>query len=77
MSAVRRSCHTIARRGEPRVSRSHSTIVSRWLVMPSAVSSDASTLPSTSRVASIVACQMSSAECSTHPGCGKCWRNSW
>ena len=40
MSAVRRSCHTIARRGEPRVSRSHSTIVSRWFVMPSAVSSE-------------------------------------
>ena len=36
MSAVRRSCHTIARRGEPRVSRSQSRIVSRWLVMPTA-----------------------------------------
>ena len=32
--AVRRSCQTIARRGEPRVSRSHSSTVSRWLVMP-------------------------------------------
>ena len=39
MSAVRRSCQTIARRGEPRVSRSHSRIVSRWLVMPTARSS--------------------------------------
>jgi len=38
MSAVRRSCHTIARRGEPRVSRSQSTTVSRWLVIPIACS---------------------------------------
>ena len=49
MSAVRRSCQTIARRGEPSVSRSHSTMVSRWLVMPTAVSSAASTLASASR----------------------------
>ena len=39
MSAVRRSCQTIARRGEPSVSRSHSRTVSRWLVMPTACSS--------------------------------------
>ena len=42
MSAVRRSCQTIARRGEPSVSRSQSRTVSRWLVMPTACSCDAS-----------------------------------
>ncbi len=77
ISAVRRSCHTIARRGEPRVSRSHSRIVSRWLVIPTAFSSEASTCAIASRAASRVACQISSGACSTQPGFGKCCRNSW
>ena len=77
ISAVRRSCHPIVRRGEPRVSRSQSSTVSRWLVMPMAVSSLASTCLSASRVDSSVACQISSGACSTHPGLGKCWPNAW
>ena len=76
MAAVRRSCQTIARRGEPRVSRSQSSTVSRWLVMPTAVTCPSYAL-SASRVASSVACQISSGECSTQPGRGKCWANSW
>ncbi len=77
MSAVRRSCHTIARRGEPSVSRSQSSTVSRWFVMPMAVTSSPWLASSAIRVASIVACQISSGECSTQPGFGKCWANSW
>ena len=71
IAAVRRSCQTIARRGEPRVSRSHSSTVSRWLVMPTACSSDPSYDARTSRVASSVACQISSGACSTQPGLGE------
>ncbi len=37
MSAVRRSCQTIARRGALSVARSHRTAVSRWLVTPTQV----------------------------------------
>ncbi|MGY2704057.1 hypothetical protein ACVW2K_003641 [Nocardioides sp. HB32] len=76
-SAVRRSCQTIALRGEPRVSRSHSSTVSRWLVMPTARSRPASWEARTWRVASRVACQISSGACSTQPGRGKCCANSW
>jgi hypothetical protein len=80
MSAVRRSCHTIARRGEPSVSRSHSRTVSRWLVIPIACRAGppvTSYAFSADLVASMVACQISSGECSTQPGLGKCWANSW
>ena len=42
ISAVRRSCHTIARRGALSVSRSHSSTVSRWLVIPMACRSSPS-----------------------------------
>ncbi len=77
IGAVRRSCQTIARRGEPRVSRSQSRTVSRWLVMPTARSVEASYDVSAARVASSVACQISSGACSTQPGRGKCWANSW
>ncbi len=34
MSAVLRSCQTMARRGAVSVARSHTTAVSRWLVIP-------------------------------------------
>ena len=74
MSAVRRSCQTIARRGDPSVSRSQTTIVSRWLVMPTARSSEASTFFRTSRTDSSVACQISSGACSTQPGAGEVLR---
>src|SRR4029453_3516878 len=45
--------------------------------MPTPRSSAASTCLSTSRVASSVACQISSGACSTQPGLGKCCANSW
>ena len=77
MSAVRRSCQTIARRGEPSVSRSQSTIVSRWLVMPMPRELGGVDLGERRRVAASVACQISSGPCSTQPGCGKCCGNSW
>ena len=77
-AAVRRSCQTIARcRGRP-VRRSHTTTVSRWFVMPIAatVSPAARSSDATSPSVSTVTRQMSSASCSTHPGCGKCCGNS-
>ena len=78
MPAVRRSCQTIARRGEPRVSRSQKQIVSRWLVMPTAVggSAVASGVASSWRSAASVADQISPGSCSTQPSAGKCWGNS-
>ena len=73
MSAVRRSCQTMARRGEPSVSRSHSRIVSRWLVMPTACSSARSTCVRTSRGRPPGwPARSPPAACSTQPGCGKC-----
>ena len=51
MSAVRRSCHTIARRGDPRVSRSQSSTVSRWLVIPMPLRSLARAVPGLEAVA--------------------------
>src|SRR6187401_3057542 len=39
MSAVRRSCQTMARCTACPVARSHTTVVSRWLVMPIAAMS--------------------------------------
>ena len=66
-AAVRRSCHTIARRGAPSVSRSQSTAVSRWLVMPTAVGCVGRRASSAARQAARTACQMSSGACSTQP----------
>ena len=80
MSAVRRSCQTMPRRGEPSVSRSQSRTVSRWLVIPMARSSGppvSAYAARQARVASMVACQISSGECSTQAGLGKCCANSW
>ena len=74
-AAVLRSCHTMARwRGAP-VRRSHTTAVSRWLVMPIAATGRSSS----ARRSAIVACtasQISTGSCSTHPGSGKCCVNS-
>ena len=65
IAAVRRSCQTIARCSGSPLARSHSSVVSRWLLMPSAAArcSASRAQPSWSR-------QMSSASCSTQPGCG-------
>ena len=78
MSAVRRSCQTMARCTAVPVARSHTTVVSRWLVMPIAAMSFAVTLAffSASRQVAIVEVQMSSGSCSTQPEAGKCCGNS-
>ena len=60
------------------VARSHTTVVSRWLVMPIAAMSLAVRLAffSASRQTAIVEVQMSSGSCSTQPEAGKCCGNS-
>ena len=78
ISAVRRSCQTMARCTAWPVARSHTTVVSRWLVMPMAAMSLAvrPAFASASRQAIIVEVQMSSGSCSTQPEAGKCCGNS-
>ena len=70
---VRRSCQTMALCTGLPVARSHTTVVSRWLVMPMPASSLASSLAlaSAPRQTSTVARQISSGSCSTQPGLGK------
>ena len=75
-SAVRRSCHTIARPWGLPVERSHATTVSRWFVIPMAATFDGSTRSRTSMSVPRTASQISAASCSTQPGCGKCCVNS-
>ena len=77
-SAVRRSCQTIAGATGWPVARSHSTTVSRWLVMPTAARSRGAASARASTSAMVTACdtQISLASCSTQPGCGKNWVNS-
>ncbi len=77
-SAVRRSCQTIARCSGRPVRRLHTTTVSRWFVMPmhAIVSPAASVARATSPNVATVASQISSASCSTQPGCGKYCGNS-
>ena len=78
MSAVRRSCQTMARCTACPVARSHTTVVSRWLVMPIAAMSFA-VMPAcaiASRQTVTVEVQMSSGSCSTQPEAGKCCGNS-
>jgi hypothetical protein len=75
IAAVRRSCQTIARRGAASVRRSHSTAVSRWLVMPTQAGVAEAAARAAEQALS-VACQISSGLCSTQPGSGKCWANS-
>ena len=77
-SAVRRSCQTMARWIAWPVARSHTTVVSRWLVMPMAAMSFAvrPAFFSASRQVAMVEVQMSSGSCSTQPEAGKCCGNS-
>jgi hypothetical protein len=58
--------------------RSHTIVVSRWLVMPIAMTSARPTfaLRSASRATSRCVAKISRGSCSTQPGCGKIWRNS-
>ena len=76
---MRRSCHTIALwMGRP-VWRSQISVVSRWLVIPIAATSDARipALDSASCATPIWVLQISVASCSTQPGRGKICRNSF
>ena len=74
-SAVRRSCHTMARWIGFPLARSQTTVVSRWLVMPIAATAPPAaaappTAASASRVTARVADQISSGSCSTRPSPG-------
>ena len=76
-AAVRRSCQTIAGYTGRPLRRSHTTVVSRWFVIPTAPSSCAP-MPASPSAASggcgdAVPDLLRS--CSTHPGSGKCWRD--
>jgi hypothetical protein len=69
---VRVSCQTIAFITGSPVLRSHTTVVSRWLVIPSPEMSSA-VAPADSSASSItswVRAQISFGSCSTHPGFG-------
>ena len=79
MSEVRRHCQTMALAIGSPVFLSQITVVSRWLVMPMAAMSEAVTpsLLMALRDTSSVVSQISSASCSTQPGLGKIWRNSF
>ena len=78
MSAVRRSCQTMARWMACPWSRPHTTVVSRWLVIPIAAMSlaVAPAFSKASRQTATVVVQMSSGSCSTQPEAGKCCGNS-
>ncbi|EWS52564.1 hypothetical protein X551_04650 [Methylibium sp. T29] len=70
--SVRRSCQTMALAiGRP-LARSHSSVVSRWLVIPMAAMSDAvnPAWASASRAVASWVSQISIGSCSTQPGCG-------
>jgi hypothetical protein len=70
--AVRRSCHTIALWIGSPVALSHTTTVSRWLVMPIAAMSPAASPAFSSAVFTVdtTVAQMSSGSCSTQPDAG-------
>ena len=76
VSAVRRHCHTMALwMGSP-VARSHTTVVSRWLVTPIAATSAGAAPASSSTACAVASCvaQISPASCSTQPGRGEMLR---
>ena len=79
MPAVRRSCQTIALQIGSPVTRSQTTVVSRWFVIPIAATSVGDTLAFVNASAATPACddQMSRGLCSTHPGLGKICGNSF
>ncbi|MNP83098.1 hypothetical protein D3C76_1819400 [compost metagenome] len=72
MSTLRRHCQTMALWIGLPDCRSHTTVVSRWLVMPMAATSSKPMLAwarASTRVALWVA-QISMGSCSTQPACG-------
>ena len=69
--AVRTSCQTIAFATGSPVRRSHSTVVSRWFVIPTAATSDARA-PAAAAASSTTArtfATISRGSCSTQPAC--------
>ncbi len=72
MGAVRRHCHTMAFITGSPVSRFHTTVVSRWFVMPMLSMSFAPRLCATRSSVSAPSCddRMSRGSCSTQPGWG-------
>ena len=77
-AAVRRHCQTMALwTGRPEA-RSHRMVVSRWLAMPTARTSEDDTraAPRARARAWHVVCQISSGSCSTQPARGKRWGSS-
>ena len=78
MALVRRSCHTMAGWIGAPLRRSHTTVVSRWLAMPTAATSAAvaPAAATASRATATWLARISSGSCSTQPALGKCWRNS-
>ncbi len=70
--SVRVSCHTKALCTASPVARSHTTVVSRWLVMPTAARSDAEipAFSSPPAITSWVRAHTSAGSCSTQPGFG-------
>ena len=80
MVSVLVSCHTIALAYGRPVRRFHTTVVSRWLVMPSAARSAGFRLlvPRAVRMTALVRSQISTGLCSTQPGRGSSWVcSSW
>ena len=80
MASVRVSCHTIALAYGRPVRRFHTTVVSRWLVRPSAARSSGFRLVvfSTVWMTALVRSQISTGLCSTQPGRGSTWVcSSW
>ena len=78
-SLVRRHCQTMAWQTGSPVSRSQTMVVSRWFVMPMAAISSADApiwFMADSATPSWVV-QISLASCSTQPGFGKYWVNSF
>ena len=77
--AVRRHCQTIAGQTGRPVFLFQTTVVSRWLVMPMAAMSeaDAPMFRMACWATSNCTDQISSASCSTQPGLGKNWVNSF
>ena len=79
ISAVWRDCHTMALYTGAPVCLSQTTVVSRWLVMPMAEISTAVRLDwiKASFITSTMVLSISFASCSTQPGFGKYWVNSF
>src|SRR5882757_3646684 len=80
LESVRVSCHTMALQYGRPLRGSHTTVVSRWLVMPIAARSVAA-MPAVRTafwMATLVRSQISTGSCSTQPGRGRYWVcSSW